>query len=111
MPGSFANDRSMDSRVLRVMIPIGDPRRVEDATSSPAPVFSRVRSAASASIASRTASLTPPLLGVGYPSQELQQSQPGGAPHRSPHGGEVEGVGDGERPIEIEENGRDSESS
>ena len=55
--------------------------------------------------------LRPPLLGVLHPGKELEQPQTGRTSDRAPQGGEIEGVGDGERPVEVEENGRDPERS
>ncbi len=53
--------------------------------------------------------LGPPLLGILYAGKELQQPQAGRTPDRAPEGGEIEGVGDGERPVEVEQHGRDPE--
>ena len=111
IPGSFAKDRSIDSLVLRVMMPIGTPLRWRYSTNSVAPAFSRVCSAASTSMASKDCFLGPPLLGVLHPGKELEQPQTGRTSDRAPQGGEIEGVGDGERPVEVEEHGRDPERS
>jgi hypothetical protein len=53
--------------------------------------------------------LGPSLLGILYAGKELEQSQTGRAPHRVADGSEIEGVGDGERAVEVEEHRRDPE--
>ena len=55
--------------------------------------------------------LGPPLREVRDAGKELEQPHARGAPDGAPDGGEIEGLGHGEGPVEIEEDGRDSERS